>query len=52
MRIRVPSRRLRDITPVPRKYRHDGSTADRQRASIAALAETGSVNAAAHRINM
>lgn len=40
------------FTPVPRRYRHDGWTADRQRAFIAALAETGSVTHAAARINM
>ncbi len=40
------------FTPVPRKYRYDGWTAERQRAFIAALAETGSVTAAARRINM
>ncbi|WP_394652898.1 LysR family transcriptional regulator [uncultured Sphingomonas sp.] len=49
----VPSvRPVRDFTPVPRKYRFDGWTAERQRAFIAALAETGSVTAAARRINM
>lgn len=41
-----------DFTPVPRKYRYDGWTPERQRAFIAALAETGSVRAAAKRINM
>jgi hypothetical protein len=40
------------FTPVPRKYRHDGWTAERQRAFIEALADTGSVKAAAKRINM
>jgi hypothetical protein len=40
------------FTPVPRKHRHDGWTADRQRAFIAALAATGSVKAAARAINM
>lgn len=40
------------FTPVPRKYRYDGWTAERQRAFIAALAETGSVKAAARTINM
>jgi hypothetical protein len=34
-----------DFAPVPRKYRFDGWTAERQRAFIAALAETGSVRA-------
>lgn len=38
--------------PVPRKYRHDGWTPERQRAFIEALAATGSVTAAAARINM
>lgn len=53
MQTRVPSLRpARDFAPVPRKYRHDGWTVERQRAFIAALAETGSVRAAAHRINM
>lgn len=45
-------RDLTAFTPVPRKYRYDGWTAERQRAFIAALAETGSVTAAARRINM
>lgn len=40
------------FTPVPRKYRHDGWTPERQRAFIEALAATGSVTAAAARINM
>lgn len=38
--------------PVSRKYRYDGWTPERQRGFIAALAETGSVTAAARRINM
>ncbi|WP_423142849.1 hypothetical protein ACOYW6_05735 [Parablastomonas sp. CN1-191] len=38
--------------PVPRKYRHDGWTPDRQRAFIAALADTGSVKRAAMHVNM
>ena len=29
--------------PVPRKFRHDGWTRERQKAFIAALADTGSV---------
>ena len=41
-----------DFAPVPRKYRYDGWTTERQRAFIDALAETGSVKAAAKRINM
>jgi hypothetical protein len=48
MQNRVPIPRdqrppLPNFTPVPRKYRHDGWTAERQRAFIAGLAETGSV---------
>lgn len=42
-----------DFLPVPRHYnRHDGWTEERQRGFIAALADTGSVKAAAHRVNM
>lgn len=41
-----------DFTPVPRKYRYDGWTPERQKAFIEALAETGSVKAAARRVNM
>lgn len=41
-----------DFTPIPRRYRHDGWTPERQRAFIAALAETGSVKHAAQRIGM
>ena len=41
-----------DFEPVPRKARYDGWTPDRQRAFIEALAELGSVTAAAKRINM
>lgn len=53
MQNRLPSPRpVLDFTPVPRKYRVDGWTVERQRAFIAALAATGSVKAAAHRINM
>lgn len=40
------------FTPVPRKHRYDGWTPERQRAFIAALAQTGSVKAATRRINM
>ncbi len=41
------------FTPVPRaKIRHDGWTPERQRGFIEALADTGSVKAAAHRVNM
>lgn len=53
MRTRTPTNAIvPDFTPVPRKYRHDGWTADRQRAFIDALAASGSVKAAAHSINM
>ncbi|WP_374527195.1 hypothetical protein [Novosphingobium sp.] len=42
-----------DFRPVPRHYnRHDGWTEERQRGFIAALADTGSVKAAAQRVNM
>ena len=40
------------FTPVPRKYRQDGWTPERQQAFIDALAATGSVKRAAHQINM
>ncbi|WP_432769223.1 MAG: hypothetical protein HEQ22_00335 [Sphingopyxis sp.] len=43
---------LSDFTPVPRKYRHDGWTPERQKAFIAALADTGSVSRAAAMVNM
>ncbi len=43
---------LPEFTPVPRKYRHDGWTPERQRAFIAALADTGSVRRAAAMVNM
>ncbi|UNU44048.1 hypothetical protein EAO27_15910 [Sphingopyxis sp. YF1] len=43
---------LPDFTPVPRKYRHDGWTPERQKAFIAALADTGSVSRAAAMVNM
>ena len=44
---------LPDFTPVPRQTtRHDGWTPERQRGFIAALADTGSVRAAAHAVNM
>ncbi|MDB5678439.1 hypothetical protein [Sphingomonas bacterium] len=53
MKNRTPTDRpIPDFTPVPRRYRHDGWTAERQRAFIAALAETGSVTSAAARVNM
>lgn len=44
---------LPPFTPVPRKCaRHDGWTPARQRGFIEALADTGSVRAAAHAVNM
>ena len=43
---------LPDFTPVPRKYRHDGWTPERQKAFISALADTGSVRRAAAMVNM
>jgi hypothetical protein len=44
---------LLEFTPVPRQQRrHDGWTPERQRLFIAALAETGSVTAAAQAVNM
>lgn len=41
-----------EFTPVPRRYRHDGWTPERQRAFIAALADTGCVDRAARMVNM
>ncbi len=43
-----------DFTPVPRKFlrRHDGWTVERQRRFIAALAECGSVSAAARQVGV
>lgn len=41
-----------DFTPVPRRYRHDGWTPERQKAFILALAETGTVERAARRVNI
>lgn len=38
--------------PVPRKFRHDGWTPQRQKAFIAALADTGSVKRASRQVNM
>ena len=53
MQDRTPTKPLvPSFKAVPRKYRHDGWTAERQRAFIDALAETGSVKAAAKQINM
>ena len=41
-----------EFTPVPRKYRHDGWTPERQKAFIEALADCGSVTRAAAAVNM
>jgi len=46
----TPIAPMLDFEPVPRKYRYDGWTAERRRAFIAALAETGSVKSGAGRI--
>ena len=40
------------FTPVPRRYRHDGWTPERQRAFIAALADTGCVDRSARMVNI
>lgn len=48
-----PRTTLPAFTPVPReRERFDGWTPERQRGFIAALADTGSVKAAAHAVNM
>ncbi|MBU6266902.1 MAG: hypothetical protein KGN34_05125 [Sphingomonadales bacterium] len=48
-----PPHALPTFTPVPRHYqRHDGWTPDRQQRFIEALADLGSVRAAAHAVNM
>jgi len=49
---RIPPAPLVDFDPVPRRYRQDGWTAERQRAFISALADTGSVKHAAARVGM
>ena len=41
-----------EFAPVPRKYRHDGWTPERQKAFIEALADTGCVTRAAASVNM
>ncbi len=49
----IPAGQLPAFTPVPRRTsRHDGWTEDRQRRFIEALADTGSVKAAARAVNM
>ena len=57
MRNRTPVPRserppLPDFTPVPRRYRHDGWTPERQKAFIEALADTGCVTRAAGQVNI
>ncbi len=57
MQNRIPVARsdrpdLPDFAPVPRKYRHDGWTPERQKAFIEALADTGCVSRAAAMVNM
>ncbi|HZG08001.1 MAG TPA: hypothetical protein VEZ70_03370 [Allosphingosinicella sp.] len=57
MQNRVPAAReerapLPEFAPVPRRYRHDGWTPERQKAFIEALADTGSVRRAARQVNM
>jgi hypothetical protein len=53
---RIPPRSERpplpDFAPVPRRYRHDGWTPERQKAFIEALADTGCVDRAAAMVNM
>lgn len=52
-RLPVPAGELPAFTPVPRKcQRHDGWTPERQRDFIAALADTGSVEAACKAVDM
>ena len=41
-----------DFAPVPRRFRHDGWTPERQKAFIEALAETGCVVRSAQRVNI
>lgn len=43
---------LLDFTPVPRRYRHDGWTPERQKAFIGWLAVTGCVERAARMVNI
>ncbi len=51
-RLPLPHDQLPAFEPVPRKFRHDGWTPERQRAFIGALADTGSVSRAARHVNM
>ena len=43
---------LPTFTPVPRRYRHDGWTPERQKAFIEALADTGCVDRSARMVNI
>jgi hypothetical protein len=53
LRSSVPAGALPDFEPVPRRSpRHDGWTPERQRAFVAALADTGCVSIAARMVNM
>ena len=53
VRLPVPAGELPTFTPVPRQTsRHDGWTVERQHAFIEALADTGSVKAAAAAVDM
>ena len=47
-----PPADLLDFAPVPRRYRHDGWTPERQKAFIGWLAETGCVERAARMVNI
>lgn len=51
---RAPDERqpLPEITPIPRKYRHDGWMPERQEAFFEALADCGSVTRAVSQVNM
>lgn len=49
---RIAPASLPDFTPVPRRYRADGWTPERQHAFIAALADNGSVKRAAAQVGM
>lgn len=52
-RLPVPAGELPAFTPVPRQcQRHDGWTPERQRSFIEALADLGSVEAAARAVDM
>lgn len=53
---RIPPRSERpplpDFVPVPRRYRHDGWTPERQKAFVETLADTGCVDRAARMVNI